>query len=92
MANIKITTNFPEWPLKRQLPKFGKEENENVFFINEKVDNCDYWVVYEGLMKEESVKCPRGNTIFICGEPNSVKKYNKKFLNQFGLVVTSQKK
>lgn len=89
MFRVKITTNFPEQPIIRQSPGGQGVWGEYRFFINQEIDECDFWVVYEGLTKSESTKCPQGNIIFITGEPPSIKEYQSGFLHQFNTVVTS---
>jgi hypothetical protein len=77
-------------PIIRQTPG-GKGIWGNChFFVDDDTKECDWWVVFEGLDKKEKVKCPAGNTIFITGEPESIKKYNQKFINQFGYVITGR--
>lgn len=91
MIKIKVSTTFPEWPIIRQTLNSKGIWNNCKFFINQDIKDCDFWVVYDGLMKEERTNCPKENTILITGEPSSVKKYSKSFLDQFGLVITSHK-
>ena len=76
--------------LIRQTPdRKGIWEN-CAFKINEDVDECDYWVVYEGSTKTGTSKCPHNGTLFISGEPPSIRRYNPYFLNQFSRVLTCQ--
>lgn len=88
VKTIKLTTPFPEWPLVRQTPGDKGIWGDCKFFVNEEIDECDWWVVYEGLTKPEKTKCPPENTILITGEPPSVGKYGKRFLSQYGTIVT----
>lgn len=75
----------------RQTPASSGEWGDFQFFINEKIDKCDYWVVFDRLPKKESAKCLRENLIFIAGESSSIKKYDEKFLNQFSKIITCQR-
>jgi len=88
MIRIKLTTSFPEWPLLRQTHQSLGIWNNCHFFLNKDIDECDFWVVYEGLLTIEKTKCPYNYTTFITGEPPSIKKYNPDFLNQFGTIIT----
>lgn len=96
MKKVKLTT-FDHIPsIKKDFSKYtpnlsGKWEDFE-FFLNEKIDKCDYWVVVEYLPQKESTVCPKKNTIFIAGEASSIKKYNKKFLNQFSHIITCQRR
>jgi len=85
---IKISTNFPDYPLLRQTPGGKGKWEDCEFFIGNEFDECDFWVVFEGLAKVETMICPKGNTLFIAGEPPSVKWYNPLFLRQFQQVLT----
>ena len=91
MKKVKVTTTFPEWPLLRQTPSMSGIWDDYKFYINEEIDECDYWVVFDGLLKPESTKCPKKNTILITGEPPSIKTYSRIFVNQFNLVVSCHK-
>ena len=94
MIKVKLTT-YNYHPVKEvflsQTPSSLGIWGDFQFFINEEVDDCDYWVVYDYLPKEESTHCPKENIIFIAGEPSSIKKYDQKFLNQFSKIITCQR-
>ncbi len=87
MLTVKVTTNF-KWCLERQTPNNSGKWGGCRFLINQEVAECDYWVVFDGLLKSETTKCPRENTILITGEPPEVKGYDKHFLAQFGTVIS----
>ena len=89
MIRVKLSTNFPEWPLIRQTPGRAGIWNDCRFFINEDVAECDFWVVYDDVVRSETTRCPPENTLLITGEPPSVKTYHRRFLAQFGTVLTS---
>lgn len=88
MISVKISNAFPEWPLVRQTPGCSGRWNECRFYVNEPVEHCDFWVVYDELMQTETVQCPKENTIFITGEPPHLKRYEPSFLDQFGTIIT----
>lgn len=91
MIKIKISTSGGGKPFIKQLKSFNSIWGNCQFFLNEDIPECDFWVVYGGLAKEESVLCSKSNTIFITNEPPMVKKYSKKFLDQFGAIITCHK-
>ena len=91
MIRVKLSTNFPEWPLIRQTPGRAGIWNDCRFFINEDVDECDFLVVYDDVLRPETTRCPPGNTLLITGEPPSVKTYHRRFLAQFDAVLTSHR-
>lgn len=76
----------------KQTPSFSSRWGDVHFYINEKIDKYDYWVVYENLPFEDSAICPKENTIFIAGEPTTIKKYDEEFLNQFSKIITCQRR
>lgn len=86
--NSKISVNS----FLKQTPDFSGRWGDFQFYFDNNIDKCDYWVVYENLPQEESVICPKENTIFIAGEPTAIKKYNEKFLNQFSKIITCQRR
>lgn len=58
--------------------------------MNQAVEECDAWIVYEGLFSEESCRCPEGRTILITGEPSEVASYDGAWLRQFDVVRSVQ--
>ncbi len=91
MIRVKLTTNSPDWPLIRQTPGRSGVWGDCRFFINEDVEECDFWVVYDDVLRPETTRCPPGNTLLITGEPPSVKTYHPRFLAQFAQVLTCQR-
>lgn len=88
MIKIKLTTPFPEWPLVRQTPGSKGIWGDCQFFVNQDIEECDFWVVYEGLFKPEKTVCSPENTILITSEPPTVKKYLSKYVSQFATLIT----
>lgn len=91
MIKIKLSTSFPEWPLLRQTSGSKGVWGNYEFYVNSDIDECDYWVVYDGLSKPEKTRCQRKNIILITGEPPCIKRYNPYFLKQFDTIITSHK-
>lgn len=91
MLRIKLSTNFPEWPLIRQTPGRAGIWGGCQFLINQDIAECDFWVVYDDVLRPETTRCPLGNTLLITGEPPSIKTYSGRFLAQFGAVLTSHR-
>ncbi len=88
---IKISTAGGGKPFIKQLPSLNPVWGNCEFYINEDIDECDLWVVYGGLEKEEGTKVAKENIVLITTEPESVHKYNHQFTKQFGAIVTCQK-
>jgi hypothetical protein len=91
LIRVKLSTNFPEWPLLRQTPGRKGVWGNCRFFLNEAVEECDYWVVYDDVLRPETTRCPPGNTLLITGEPPSVKTYPPRYAAQFARVLTCQR-
>ena len=87
MLKVRISNTYPEWPLLRQTPGAKGVWGDCRFLINDEVEECDYWVVHEGLLRTERTLCPPENTILITGEPPSVRTYDEEFLKQFATVI-----
>lgn len=96
MPKIKLTTYDYDPLIKERFseytPNQSKRWRDFEFFLNEKMDSCDYWVVFDYLPQKDSTMCQNKNTIFIAGESSSIKRYNQKFLNQFAHVITCQRR
>lgn len=91
MIKIKISTDSPDWPLIRQTPGSSGAWEDCLFFVNQDVDECDWWFVCENLSKSEATMCPPGHIIFITAEPPRSRTYDPKFLGQFSAAITSHK-
>lgn len=93
MIKVKLTTyNYDPLSILKQTPNHSLKWGDIQFYLNEEVKNCEYWVIFDYLPEEEFTRCPKGNTVFIAGEPSSVKKYSRKFLNQFSKIITCQRR
>lgn len=58
------------------------------FDINNGVDECDYWVVFESTSGNESAAVPAGRTILVLNEPEYVRSYSPEYLRQFDWIVS----
>ncbi len=92
MIIVKLTYNY-NWPLFRQTENNSQVWGNYKFVIDDNLKECDFWIVYTDYnLKAEKVKCNPENIIFIPGECyNTSPKFNAKFLNQFGLIITVQR-
>lgn len=92
MIKVKVSTLTPRWKIIRQTPGSKGIWGDCEFLVDrDDVQDADWWVVYAGMAKEEMARCPKENTIFITGEPESIRPYDEKFLSQFAIVITSQR-
>lgn len=88
IVKVSISDNFP---LIRQLPKDDSLFSGIKFVINEDIEECDYWIVFDNLLKPETVLCCQENIFFFAGEPSTVRTYNREYIRQFAKVITNQK-
>lgn len=88
MIKVKISTDFPYEPILRQTPGSSGIWGPCRFFVNQPVDECDYWVVFNGVLQSESTLCPPQNTILVTAEPPDIRGYDAAFIRQFGTLMT----
>jgi hypothetical protein len=89
MTRIKLSTDSPNWPYLRQTPDSKGIWGDCTFFVNTEVDECDWWFIYEGLVRPETTKCDPQHIVLITGEPPITRTYDPLFLSQFSTVITS---
>lgn len=90
MYKVKLSIE-PNDLVERQLPGNDFVWGDYRFYINEEIEEADFWVVYsKGLKKDETCNVAPENTLFITGEPKTVYKYSKKFVKQFGNALVCQ--
>ncbi len=58
------------------------------FYVDQPVSEVDAWVVFEDLTAPTKVKVPQANTLLITGEPPSMRRYRRSFIQQFAHVIT----
>ena len=93
MYKVKLTFPYPSWDLLRQTPDSLGVWGDFKFYINENIEDCDYWVVFNHLLsEEETVICSPKNTIFLTAEASSIQLYDHDFLNQFEYVISCQER
>lgn len=87
---VKISTQDTRDMLVRQTPKCCGKWRNYQFYINEDIDEADFWFVYgKGRCKDEFCHVSRQNLIFGSGEPDSVYRYADKFIKQFNTVFAA---
>src|SRR5438128_10248023 len=92
MHRIRCSHDLRGWPVLRQTPEGLGVWNEFAFLPDgdEDRDAPDYWLVYDALAAAEEAYVAPGRTILVTAEPAAIRTYDRRFLAQFGLVVTSQ--
>lgn len=80
----------------RQLPGKGSQWGSCRFIFDNDATDYDWLVVYHDLPREpgslciEKLSCPREKTILVTTEPSSITVYGSDYLQQYGLIITSQ--
>lgn len=89
-----VNSSGAAWPWQRQIPGADSVWGETRYALDCEPDSVPDWlVVYEGWATKDFVTTvPRGRRIFITGEPESFHRYQPGFLDQFGHVITTQRR
>lgn len=92
MIKIKLSINSPKEGLLRQTPNNDGVWGGYKFYINEAIEECDYWVIYsKGEKHNNQTKVSKENLILITGEPEPIYHYARGFIKKFGRVLTSRR-
>jgi hypothetical protein len=91
VLKARFSSNFPHWPTALQTPHGDGRWKDVQFHVDQPVDECDVWFVYEGLSRTETTLCPPDNVVFITAEPPIIKDYNARWLRQFARVISCQR-
>ena len=81
------------WPWYRQFPNDDGIWEGTQYALDKSMEKEPDWlVVYEGWPVGDFLTCvPKERRIFIMGEPESFHRYQPRFLDQFGHVITTQR-
>jgi len=88
MYTVRFDNQVLDFPWGRQTPHGSYQWGDYKFVFGGDLDECDYWVVEEMLPRVTTCSCPPEYTLFLTGEPPSVRTYNPFFLHQFHTVVS----
>jgi len=88
MFTVKFDNQVSGYPWGRQTPSGSYQWGDYRFVFDQDLEECDYWVVEEMLPRATTCSCPPEHTVFLTGEPPSVRTYNPFFLRQFHTVVS----
>lgn len=91
MYKVKLSIAKDNQGCARQTPSGKAIWGNYEFYINQEVEEADFWAVYsKGERKTETCKVSPKNTVFVTGEPETVYHYSKGFIKQFGKAVVCQ--
>lgn len=77
----------------RRFPESTPEMDGCSFIFDPKCNEYDWLVAYDDLPRDrpvEELACKRINTLLLTGEPSSITRYGRRYLAQFGHVLSSQ--
>jgi FkbM family methyltransferase len=90
-----ITAGFisssPNWPWLRQFPADDAVCDGVRFLFSGDLSACDCLFVFDALPTPSTRYCDRRRLVFIASEPPNVKRYDARFLSQFGAVLTTDR-
>ncbi len=86
---IKLSIN-QSLPLLLQTPGGHGRWKDATFVLNQDIDECDAWIVYEGLFGKETTRCPANQVMLITAEPEDIRVYEPGWLSSFDRVRTVQ--
>ncbi len=91
MFKVKLSIDKSNNDLGRQTPGYTAQWGNYKFFINQDIDEADFWAIYsKGNRKNETCEVSQHNTILIIGEPASIYHYSKSYINQFERIIVCQ--
>lgn len=88
MMIVKVSTQFPDWPLGLQSPSGLCEWDGVKFFIDDDTSEADAWVVFDNVKSTCSALCPPDRVVLVTFEPPAIKSYTPAYVRQFSRVVT----
>ncbi len=89
MAKILITNSVPTEPILRQIPRRAASWCSHEFSLTPTGEAVDAWIVYDNLLRPETIMIDRRRTMLVTAEPPSIRRYRSVFTSQFGSVRTS---
>lgn len=87
-TQVRISTRFHRFPWLRQTPGGKGEWNSFHFYMSGDKDGEDWLIVYDEPNDLTLTTLPKKRRVLFIGEPPDYKRYPKKYLNQFGLIVS----
>lgn len=93
VLRVKVTTGETDNKLFRQTlnGKGFSNDGRYQFFFEDDMEEADFWIVRNKYVKK-TMHChvSPANTILLLSEPESVVKFPRSYLNQFGMVCSCQ--
>ena len=90
---VHVFTDAPEDALLKQAPGNSSHVRQVSFTFGTTVpDDADVLIGFSRSSYTVKTYVPKDRTIFIAGEPDVIHPYSRRFLDQYGLVLTTSKK
>ncbi len=89
MIKAAFVSSAPEWAWWRQLSEDNPVWDDVEFVFSGDFSDCDCCFVFDALPRALEVPLDRGRLVFVASEPPNVKRYDAAFLDQFGVVLTT---
>lgn len=89
MPRILLSASFPVEQLLRQTPGANGHWEDFQFVRETSSEPVDGWVVIDDIPKSRLQLCPPSNTLLLTSEPESIRRYRRRFTGQFAQVWTT---
>ena len=90
MKTVCLSTGITDYKFIRQTPGRAGIWGDYRFIENEKLEECDYWFVFNNVVVEQKIKVNSDKVILFTAEPSPIISYPDGFLRQFDFVVGVQ--
>ncbi len=90
IIKVKLTSAFKGIDVIRQTPNRSGVWGNCKFYLNEDVEECDWWFTHGALLEKETAMCPKDRTVLWLCEPETIKHYDRNYIRQFHTVRTCQ--
>jgi hypothetical protein len=85
-----LTLDYP-WPWLRQTPGGDGVFGETRFVFDRGCRDYDYLVVFNQIPPELNERIDPRRAVFVAAEPINIKRYDFRFLRQFGTIITNDR-
>ena len=93
ITKVHVFTDAPDIAFLKQSPGNSSHVQQVSFTFGTTVpDDADVLICFNRASYTVKTHVPKDRTIFIAAEPDTIHPYSRRFLNQYGLVLTTTKK
>jgi hypothetical protein len=91
VRTAKIVATSESWPWTRQTPKGDGVFGNTRYIFDPGERTYDFLIVFDAVPGELKERVRPRRAVFVAGEPVTVKRYSRRFLAQFGTILTSDR-